>query len=459
MPSGGAAHAAVWLPQASAAAHAVTAAHVSDSVAGHAGAVRGGYARLAVADGERKWARSDARRRLAGPPILSQLDGAGGTGGAGGAGGADSAGDGATGSASSGPGHESKGRGGNAPAGGNPEAHDEGRNEDKVQAKLALRDKPGGIDRDLVLKAQTARAGVLIAVLAALSVNLGKVMQKRGTQDLPVLQFKSSILRSYLSNGWWLVGVVLDVAGALLTMFSLSLAPVSIVQPVLGCGLAFVAIFSHLLTSDRMGIWDWSACGACMLGTIGIGLTTADDGEVEAVVSMLVALPLVLFFGLTGVVSDMLYRWRLLHAEASWSICAGICFGLSASSARCGMVLAQAWGSIATFGGLVGSIVLTSCGFVAQVSDHPRPVSLRPRARLPAPYRPGKLSRLSTRFLLRDPPTASLLPTTLVASVLTGEASLRTDAGTEGGTRHRRGNLRKYGFPDRRGALRNLGAE
>ena len=87
--------------------------------------------------------------------------------------GADSAGDGATGSASSGPGHESKGRGGNAPAGGNPGAHDEGRNEDKVQAKLALRDKPGGIDRDLVLKAHTARAGVLIAVLAALSVNLG----------------------------------------------------------------------------------------------------------------------------------------------------------------------------------------------------------------------------------------------------------------------------------------------
>ena len=370
MPSGGAAHAAVWLPQASAAAHAVTAAHVSDSIAGHAGAVRGGYARLAVADGERKWARSDARRRLAGPPILAQLDGAGGAGGAGGAAGADSAGDGATGSASSGPGHESKGRG---------RAHDEGRKEDKVQAKLALRDKPGGVDRDQVLKAQTARAGVLIAVLAALSVNLGKVMQKRGTQDLPVLQFKSSILRSYFSNGWWLVGVVLDVAGALLTMFSLSLAPVSIVQPVLGCGLAFVAIFSHLLTSDRMGIWDWSACGACMLGTIGIGLTTADDGEVEAVVSMLVALPLVFFFGLTGFVSDMLYRWRLLHAEASWSICAGICFGLSASSARCGMVLAQAWGSIATFGGLVVSIVLTSFGFVAQVGDHPRPVSLRPR--------------------------------------------------------------------------------
>ena len=40
---------------------------------------------------------------------------------------------------------------------------------------------------------RTARAGVLVAVMAALSVNLGKVCQKRGTQDLPVLLFKFSV--------------------------------------------------------------------------------------------------------------------------------------------------------------------------------------------------------------------------------------------------------------------------
>jgi len=42
-------------------------------------------------------------------------------------------------------------------------------------------------------KLHTARAGVLVAVLAALSVNLGKVCQKRGTQDLPLLLFKLSV--------------------------------------------------------------------------------------------------------------------------------------------------------------------------------------------------------------------------------------------------------------------------
>ena len=103
----------------------------------------------------------------------------------------------------------------------------------------------GGSDAQ-TLKLNNARSGVLVAVLAALSVNLGKVCQKRGTQDLPSLSLKASVLKSYFSNGWWLVGVILDVCGALMNMLSLSLAPVSVVQPVLGCGLVFVALFSVL---------------------------------------------------------------------------------------------------------------------------------------------------------------------------------------------------------------------
>ena len=45
-------------------------------------------------------------------------------------------------------------------------------------------------------KAENARTGVLVAVLAAFCVNLGKVLQKRGTQDLPLLQFSLKMTRT-----------------------------------------------------------------------------------------------------------------------------------------------------------------------------------------------------------------------------------------------------------------------
>jgi len=59
-------------------------------------------------------------------------------------------------------------------------------------------------------------------------------------------------------------GLLLDVGGAILTLAALALAPVSVVQPILGCGLAFVAIFSHYLTADRLRASDWAACLLCV---------------------------------------------------------------------------------------------------------------------------------------------------------------------------------------------------
>ena len=69
----------------------------------------------------------------------------------------------------------------------------------------------------------------------------------------------------------------------------------------------------------------------------------------------------------------MLYRRRLLAPDVSSSICAGICFGLSACSARCGMLISVTHGAAGMMGGVVLSVVLTSCGFVAQVSAHVPP--------------------------------------------------------------------------------------
>ncbi|EKX48028.1 hypothetical protein GUITHDRAFT_136988 [Guillardia theta CCMP2712] len=212
----------------------------------------------------------------------------------------------------------------------------------------------------------SVRLGFLVALLASLSVNLGKVCQKRGTEDLPLLQMKGNVVRSYLANPWWLTGFILDVSGALMTLVALSLAHVSVVQPVLGSGLAFVAIFSHYLTSDRMQFMDWVGCVICIVGTLGISWTSVErDGPEEFYFS--IAFLLLLFFFSVAAFSELLHRKRLIPQDISSSICAGVCFGTSACSTRTGMKIALENGS--TFAapfGIFLSILLTSTGFVAQ---------------------------------------------------------------------------------------------
>lgn len=72
---------------------------------------------------------------------------------------------------------------------------DDGKPQEMLDAvRVGLDHVPvAGASPDGLATLRTARAGVLVAVLAALSVNLGKVCQKRGTQDLPVLLFKFSV--------------------------------------------------------------------------------------------------------------------------------------------------------------------------------------------------------------------------------------------------------------------------
>ncbi|GAB2301342.1 hypothetical protein Dimus_035371 [Dionaea muscipula] len=79
------------------------------------------------------------------------------------------------------------------------------------------------------------------------------------------------VLKAYASNKPWVLGFFMDIGGAILMLRALSLAPVSIIQPVSGCGLAVLSIFSHFYLKERMNIIDWMGIAFAGIGTIGVG--------------------------------------------------------------------------------------------------------------------------------------------------------------------------------------------
>ncbi|KAA8525141.1 hypothetical protein F0562_006995 [Nyssa sinensis] len=99
--------------------------------------------------------------------------------------------------------------------------------------------------------------------------DIGKVLQKKGPPILPPLSFKFKVIRAYASNKIWVIGFLMDTFGAVLMLRALSLAPVSVSQPVSGCGLAILSIFSHFYLEEIMNAVDWMGIALASIGTTG----------------------------------------------------------------------------------------------------------------------------------------------------------------------------------------------
>lgn len=153
---------------------------------------------------------------------------------------------------------------------------------------------------------------ICLTLVATAGNNIGKVLQKKGTVILPPLSFKLKVIRTYAVNKFWVIGFLMDISGALLMLRALSLAPVSVIQPVSGCGLAILSIFSHFYLQEVMNIVDWMGITLAGIGTIGVG---AGGEEQESSAVSILQLPWLAFVVMIVFVGTP--KWLASHLQAS----------------------------------------------------------------------------------------------------------------------------------------------
>nr|XP_024380289.1 probable magnesium transporter NIPA9 isoform X2 [Physcomitrium patens] len=163
---------------------------------------------------------------------------------------------------------------------------------------------------------------------------------------------------------------------------AVSQAPVSVVQPVSGCGLAVLAVFSHFYLHEVMHGLDWVGVVMASLGTIVIGALGEEQKEAKISLarSLLFLVWLALFFGIIDCCvrsgkrrhekhdeGDVQMRDVDVMEELAAGMEAGTCFGLSASVCKVGFMLAER-GLSQWFvpAGIAVGICCSSSGFFCQ---------------------------------------------------------------------------------------------
>ena len=91
--------------------------------------------------------------------------------------------------------------------------------------------------------------GVAAAVVAGCLYNLAVVVQK--SQAELVSESGVAILGPLMARPLWLLGVALQVLGLVCHGFALTEAPVTIVQPIIASGIAFLVLFAALILRER----------------------------------------------------------------------------------------------------------------------------------------------------------------------------------------------------------------
>jgi hypothetical protein len=209
---------------------------------------------------------------------------------------------------------------------------------------------------------------ILLTVFASTASNVGKAFQKEATRGLPRFSIENEkIFEQYRASGMWVRGVSLDLLGGAVQTLAFSLAPVSLLQPISGVGLAGLALYSHFVMKDTLRHDEWVAVGLAGLGTLGLGMT--GGAGVTHRVSFIRMVSVLTLAGYGVIVK--LNELRLAQtnnkklAAALYGLQAGGMFGLSASTYRTGFLMSHHRWTWAPFGIICG-VAMSSYGFVLQ---------------------------------------------------------------------------------------------
>jgi len=179
----------------------------------------------------------------------------------------------------------------------------------------------------------TIQIGILLALLCALTTNVGFLLKHRGACAAPDVDFRKP-LRSAIGlwrSRWFAIGMLVAAGAFTLHVAALALAPLSLVQAVISGGLVFLTVLADRVFGFDVGARQWAGVGLTALGLALLAVTLpagADPNSGYSVVGMIIFEASLLAIGMLLVLSP---RFGAPHAHHGVLLgaAAGILFGVS----------------------------------------------------------------------------------------------------------------------------------
>lgn len=178
----------------------------------------------------------------------------------------------------------------------------------------------------------TLEIGILLALLCALTTNLGFLLKHRGAVAAPAVDLRrpwGSAVALFRSK-WFAIGMLVALGAWLFHVAALALAPLSLVQAVISGGLVFLTLIAERWFGCEVGPRQWAGVGCTALGLTLLAITLPHGANHPG---YSVAAMIAFEAGLLAVGAALVLTPRFgvhhEHAGVLLGFAAGILFGVS----------------------------------------------------------------------------------------------------------------------------------
>jgi drug/metabolite transporter (DMT)-like permease len=190
-------------------------------------------------------------------------------------------------------------------------------------------------------------AGIAFSFLSSLCASTGNVVQKLAVNHIPEIspRHPARMIRSLLSSRLWLLGLMMSIAGMILLVMALSLAPIAVAQSIASSGIVLMVVASRLYLHEPLRRKDVVGLGVVVIAVVLVSASLrASDNAVGLGGSWIDMLFAIVPTALVVILIFERIRHRRENAAFLYGITSGLLYGVGALGMKGASTLVARYG-------------------------------------------------------------------------------------------------------------------